>query len=206
MLATALKTWPDNDALKDFALILAARYADPVKAAATLDDPALTRGQSPARLHLLRLGSNARAHSSRATVEAAAGAIKALYVGPDNAFGAAVNFMVIGQIYDSYAGIGEMRTHLRNAPYVYNPSPFFRPFAAKKYRAPAPAADSRRSRWHVLTESLLRPGPLGKVGQTCNQYGIHRGRRSRALSAGDSPRVKFPRDRRLINSGAGPLS
>jgi len=131
MLATALKTWPDDDYLKDFAMILAARYADPVKAAATLDDPALARGQSPARLHLLRLESDARAHSSQATVEAAAGAIKASYPGPDNAFSAACNFMVIGRIDDVHASIGEMRTHLRNAPYVDNPSYFFRPFAAK---------------------------------------------------------------------------
>ena len=131
LLAAALKTWPDNGELKDFALILAARYADPVKAAATLDDPALTRGQNPARLHLLRLEADARAHSSQATVEAAAGAVKALYVGPENAFVAALNFMVIGRIDDAYASIGEMRTQLRNAPYVDKPEPFFRPFAAK---------------------------------------------------------------------------
>lgn len=131
MLATALKTWPDSDDLKDFAVILAARYADPLKAAATLDDPALTRDQSPARLHMLRLESNVRTHSSQATIEAAAAAIKAFYVGPDNAFGAAANFMVVGRIDDAYASIGEMRTHLRNAPYVDKPAYFFRPFAAK---------------------------------------------------------------------------
>ncbi|HEX3950540.1 MAG TPA: TIR domain-containing protein [Steroidobacteraceae bacterium] len=136
MLATALKTWPDNDGLKGFAAILAARYADPAKAAATLDDPAFTKGQSPARLRLLRLESDAREHSSQAAVEAAADAIKALYAGPDSAFGAAGNFIVIGRIDDAYAGIGAMRTHLRNAPYVENPSLFFRPFAAR-FRADA---------------------------------------------------------------------
>jgi tetratricopeptide (TPR) repeat protein len=142
MLAAALKTWPDNAELKDTAVILAARYADPAKAAATLDDPALTRGQSPARLHLLRLESDVRAHSSQATVDAAADAIKALYVDPDDAFGAAYNFIVIGRIDDAYASIGEMRTRLRNAPYVDNPSVFFRPNAAKfradpRFMAPA---------------------------------------------------------------------
>ena len=131
MLATALKTWPDNDELKDFAVSLAARDGDPAKAAATLDDPALTRDESPARLHLLNLESDVRAHSSQATVDAAAGAIKALYAGPDDAFIAAYNFIVIGRIDDAYASIGEMRTHLRNAPYVANPSAFFQPDAAK---------------------------------------------------------------------------
>ena len=131
MLATALKTWPDNDELKEFAMILAVRYADPTKAAATLDDPALAAGQTQARLHLLRLEADTRAHPSPATVEAAAGVIKALYAGPDGAFGAAINFMVIGRVDDAYASIGEMRTPLRNAPYVGNPSTFFRPYAAK---------------------------------------------------------------------------
>jgi hypothetical protein len=97
----------------------------------TLDDPVLTVGQSTARLRIFRLESDARAHPSQATVELAAGAIKAFYAGSDNAFGAAINFMVIDRIDDAYASIGEMRTHLRNAPYVDNPSPFFRPFATK---------------------------------------------------------------------------
>ncbi|MFI4970199.1 MAG: TIR domain-containing protein [Lysobacterales bacterium] len=131
MLATALKTWPDNNALKDFAVTLATRYADPTKVAATLNDPVLTAGQSPARLHLLQLEADAKTHPSQVTVDAAAGAIKAHYVGPDNAFSAAFNFMVIGRIDDAYASIDEMQVHLMNAPYVNNPAPFFRPFAAK---------------------------------------------------------------------------
>ncbi|OOG60182.1 TIR domain-containing protein [Rhodanobacter sp. C03] len=131
MLATALKTWPDNNAFKGFAMILAVRYADPAKAAATLDDPVLTAGQNQARLHLDRLEANARAHPSPATVEAAAGAIKALYVGPEGAFNAATNFMAIGRVDDAYASLGEMRTPLRNAPYARNPWPFFVPYAAK---------------------------------------------------------------------------
>gem|GEM_PF-1288882 len=131
MLATALKTWPDNDALKDFAVTLAVRYADPAKAIATLTDPVLTAGQSPARLHLLRLEADARAHPSPATVEAAASAIKALYVGSDNAFGAAVNFMVIGDMNDAYASIDKMPSALQNVPFGDNPSPFFRPFAVR---------------------------------------------------------------------------
>lgn len=131
MLATALKTWPDNDDLKDLAVRLAVRYADPSKATTALDDPVLTAGQAPAHLQLLRLEADARSHPSPVTAEAAAAAIRALYVGPDNAFGAAINFMVIGRIDDAYASIGEMRTHLLNAPYVGNPSPFFRPYAMK---------------------------------------------------------------------------
>jgi tetratricopeptide (TPR) repeat protein/TolB-like protein len=131
MLAIALKTWPDNDNLKNFAVTLAVRYADPTKAAATLEDPVLTAGQTQARLLLLRLEADARAHPSPAAVEAAAGAIKARFVGPDNAFAAAFNFMVIGRTDDAYASIGEMQAHLMNAPYVENPSPFFRPFAAR---------------------------------------------------------------------------
>jgi hypothetical protein len=131
MLATALKTWPDNDGLKDFAVILAVHYADPTKAAATLDDPVLTAGQSLAYQHLLRLEADARANPSQATIEAAASAIKARYIGPDKAFDAALHFMLIGRIDDAYASIGEMRAHLMNAPYVENPSPFFRPYAAK---------------------------------------------------------------------------
>ena len=131
MLATALKTWPDNDSLKYYAVILAVRYADPSKAAATLDDAALTVGQGPTRLQLLRLEAEARAYPSPATIEAAVAAIKAHFTGPDNAYGAAINFMVIGRVDDAYASISEMRPHLLNAPYVDNPSYLFRPFAAK---------------------------------------------------------------------------
>jgi tetratricopeptide (TPR) repeat protein/TolB-like protein len=131
MLATALKTWPDSNALKHFAATLVAHYTDPTKAVATLDDPLLSAGQNPARLQLLRLEADARAHPSQAMVEPAAAAIKALYVDPDDAFGAAANFMVIGRIDDAYASIGGMRTPLLNAPYVDNPAPFFRPFAAR---------------------------------------------------------------------------
>jgi tetratricopeptide (TPR) repeat protein/TolB-like protein len=131
MMTTALKTWPDNAALKDFAIVLASIYLDPAKAAALLDDSALTSGQSSARLRLARLELDARAHPSQAGVEAAAGAIKAFYPDPDDSFNAACNFMAIGRIDDAYAGIGAMRTPFRNAPYVDNPSCFFRPFAAK---------------------------------------------------------------------------
>ena len=130
MLATALKTWPDNDNLKNFAVILSLCYADPARVPATLDDRALTVGQKPAHLQLLRLEADARAHPSPVTVKAAADAIKALYAGPDNAFGAAVNFMVIGRVDDAYASLGVVRERLMNAPYVDNPAPFFRPYAA----------------------------------------------------------------------------
>lgn len=130
MLAGALKTWPDNGALKNFALVLAARYADPTKADATLDDPVLNAGQAPERLRQLRLEADARAHPSQATVEAAAGAIRAASAGPNDAFGAAINFMAIGRIDDAYASLASMPGPLQNVPYRANPSPFFRPFVA----------------------------------------------------------------------------
>ena len=131
MLATALKTWPDSDDLRNFALDLAVRYTDPTKAAATLDDPALTAGLSQAYLHLLRLEVDARAHPSPATVDAAAVAIKARYIGSDAAFTAAIHYIVIGRNDDAYASIGTIQTPLMIAPYVDNPAPFFRPYAAK---------------------------------------------------------------------------
>jgi tetratricopeptide (TPR) repeat protein/TolB-like protein len=130
MLAAALKTWPDNKALDNSALIMAAHYTDPAKAAATLGNPLLAAGESPARMRVLQLDADARANPSHPTVEAA-GAIKALHLDPDDAFGAAVDFMVIGRNDDAYASIAVMRTHLLNAPYVDNPAPFFRPYAAR---------------------------------------------------------------------------
>lgn len=130
MMTTARKTWPDSNFLKNFALLLAVRYADPAKASATLDDPVLTTGQSPQRLHLLWLEMDDRAHPSQATGDAATSAIKLTFAGPDAAFGAAINFMVIDRNDDAYASISELATPLMNAPYVDNPSFFFRPYAA----------------------------------------------------------------------------
>jgi hypothetical protein len=75
--------------------------------------------------------SNDDAPAARKEASDAAARALAFYVGPDNAFGAARDSMVIGRIDDAYARIGEMRRHLRNAPYVDNPSDFFGPFAAK---------------------------------------------------------------------------
>jgi tetratricopeptide (TPR) repeat protein/TolB-like protein len=129
VLATARKTWPDSDELQSFALDFAVRYADPAKAAATLDDPALTDGLSQGYLQLLRLEVDARANPLPAIVDAAAAAIKVRYVGSDAAFTAALHYMVISRNDDAYANIGKMQTPLMNAPYVNNPAPFFRPYA-----------------------------------------------------------------------------
>ncbi len=131
MLATALKTWPDNDRFKDFAVRLAAHYADSTKAAATFDNPALGAGKNPTRLQMFRLEAEARAHPSPATSDAAAAAIRAFFIGPDNAFNAAVNFMAIGRIDDAYASLGGMQTPLRKGPYVDDSARFFAPYAAK---------------------------------------------------------------------------
>lgn len=130
MLTKARKTWPDNRSLKLFSVTFAVRYADPSKAAATLDDPVLSASQTAARLKLLQLETQARAQPSRATVDAAAAAITAMDSSADAAYDAAINFMVIGRIDNAYASLGNARTHLLIAPYVANTAPFFQPYAA----------------------------------------------------------------------------
>ena len=129
-LAAALRIWPDNDALRDFRATLAARYADPRKSLLVLDDPGLAALVGPKHLEILRLEAAARANPSSTATDAAARAIAALLVGPDQAYEAADNYMVIGRVSDAYASIAAMPTPLAKAPYLNNPAPLFSPYAA----------------------------------------------------------------------------
>lgn len=132
MMASALRTWPDNDALKFFALNLATQYADPRRAAATLNNPEIMAGQDPAHVNLRKLEVAVRANPTPATVDKAVSAINALFgASAQGAMGAAVNLIVIGRIDDAYSRLQAQPVSMRNAPYVSNPSVFFHLYAGK---------------------------------------------------------------------------